>query len=123
VIQASLDDQGGDTYTVENLITGRSTRTHVSQLKPFIYDPSYTIPLNVAVKDTEEFVVEDIVEHKEDGQGSYLWRVRWDGYGADDDTWEPYSHLKDVEKFHNYCRRFSALKDFVPKRFRTKTRA
>jgi hypothetical protein len=118
VIQAFLDEQRGDAYTIENLVTGRITRTHVSQLKPFYYDPSYIIPLNVAVKDTEEFIVEDIMEHKSDGHGSYLWRVRWDGYDEDDDTWEPLPNIKDVEKFHSYCRRYSSLQKFIPKRFK-----
>jgi hypothetical protein len=118
VVQAFLDEKRGDAYTIENLITGRITRTHVTQLKPFYYDPTYILPLNIAVKDTDEFVVEDILEHKSDGNGSYLWRVRWDGYDENADTWEPLHNLKDVEKFHSYCRRYSALQKYIPRRFK-----
>ena len=72
ITEAYGDEECGDTYTIENLVTKMTTRTHVSQLKPFIYDPNYVIPLDVAVRDTEEYIVGDIIEHRPDGQGSYI---------------------------------------------------
>jgi hypothetical protein len=50
-----------DTYTLRNLVSGNEARAHVTHLKPFVYDLEFTTPLNVAVKDTEEFVVDDIL--------------------------------------------------------------
>jgi hypothetical protein len=51
----------GTICTIENLITGRQTKTHISLLKPFYWDKNTTTPINVAAKDSEEFVVDDII--------------------------------------------------------------
>ena len=31
------------------------------------------------------------------------WLVQWALDGEDDDTWEPFEVLKDVETFHTHC--------------------
>jgi hypothetical protein len=92
------------------------TKNHIAQLKPFQFDPTYVTPLNVAVKDTEEFVVEAILAHQKQPDGTLRWLVRWDGYSPEHDTWEPYSHLKDVDKFQEYCRNTKGLSAFLPRR-------
>jgi hypothetical protein len=114
-------DSMGTICTIENLVTGRLTKTHIAQLKPFKYDPTYVTPLNVAVKDTEEYVVAEILQHQKQSDGTLRWLVRWDGYSSEDDTWEPYSHLKDVDKFHEYCRKTKGMSSYLP-RVETKSR-
>jgi hypothetical protein len=89
-------------YTLLNLVSKSEHDADISQLKPFYYDGTFINPLNIAVKDTEEFVVEDIVDHRISDDGSSSWRVRWAGYDSSDDTWEPWSNIKDVDKFHLY---------------------
>ena len=86
----------------------------MTQLKPFIYDPTATIPLNIAARDKDEYVVGEIMEHGRNDEGAYIWRVRWDGYGEEEDTWEAFETLRDVEKFHTYCQRFPNLHRFIP---------
>ena len=45
--------------------------------------------------DDDEYEVESILARRTvDGVVQYL--VRWKGYGADDDTWEPSTHLPNV---------------------------
>jgi hypothetical protein len=88
----------------------------VTHLKPFIYDPDFVTPLNVAVKDTDEFVVESIVDHqlsRTQNVSKSIWQVRWKDYTPADDTWEPYANVKDVEAFHEYCR-LHGLGDYLP---------
>ena len=68
-----------DVYLVEHLVTGKQSRVHVTQLKPFVYDPTVTIPLNIAARDKDEYVVGEIIEHGRNDEGTYIWRVRWDG--------------------------------------------
>ena len=51
--------------------------------------------------DTEEFVIDSIVAHKVNKSrrhrfakhGENLYQVRWYGFNANDDTWEPVKHL------------------------------
>ena len=47
--------------------------------------------------DHDEFVVEDIVEHRGTGKsGDPLeFRICWSGYGSEDDTWIPFHEAKD----------------------------
>ena len=96
-----------EVYVIRNLVTQRDALADVTHLKPFFYDPDFVTPLNVAVRDTDEFVVEAIVAHqlsRTKDVSKSLWQVRWKDYTPDDDTWEPYTNVKDVEAFHNYCR-------------------
>jgi hypothetical protein len=90
-------------YTILNLITKKQCMVDVTHLKPFYHDPNYTTPLNIAVKDTDEYVVEDIISHNISDPTNTQWLVRWAGYEASDDSWEPLSNIKDVEVFHDYC--------------------
>jgi len=46
--------------------------------------------------ENDEYEVDAIIDEREtDGEKHYL--VRWTGYSADDDTWEPLSHVADTE--------------------------
>ena len=49
--------------------------------------PSTPVP-TPAPDGTAEYVVERIVGHAEEPGGGRLYRVRWYGYGEDEDTWE-----------------------------------
>jgi hypothetical protein len=90
-------------YTIQNLITTNEYYADVTHLKPFYYDPTYVTPLNVAVKDSAETIVESILAHNFDDPNNKLWLVRWFGNDPPEDTWETHDNLKDVEAFHHYC--------------------
>ena len=40
-----------------------------------------------------EYVMESIVDHSYAEDGELLYRIRWYGYAADQDTWEPVRHI------------------------------
>ena len=42
-----------------------------------------------------------------------LFRVRWEGYTAADDSWEPYVNLKRTDEFHSYLRTSDKLRLFL----------
>ena len=47
------------------------------------------------------YEIQSIVDHK-GKSGNYKYRVRWKGYNAKDDTWEPAEHFNDrtlIEKY------------------------
>ena len=50
-------------HTIRNLITNKEYVVDVTHIRPFYIDPAYVTPLNIAVTDTDETVVEMIVQH------------------------------------------------------------
>ncbi|CDS06575.1 hypothetical protein LRAMOSA09103 [Lichtheimia ramosa] len=65
-----------------------------SQLKLISQD--YDLPCD------DIYTVDRIVEHKKVAPGTYIYRVRWEGYDADSDTWEPESSFTNVQSIHDY---------------------
>jgi hypothetical protein len=95
-----------DSYTVLDLVSRNAQTVHVSRVYPFYYDPSRVDPENIALRDTEEFVVEAIVDDTIDENSKRKWRfrVRWKGYDESNDTWSSWDSLKDVGILHDYLR-------------------
>jgi len=94
---------------------------NVSQLKPFKGDPP-SKPV-----DADRFYVEEILQERE-GQSGPEYLVRWSGYGAAFDTWEPEEHIDtsgDVfQRFkqrNEEARKQQAIKKRNSKREKTKT--
>ena len=50
-------------YTIRNLVVDKEYVVDVTHIRPFYFDPNYLTPLNVAVKDTDETVVDTIRQH------------------------------------------------------------
>ena len=50
-------------YTMHNLVTGKEYTVDVKHLRPFYFYPNYVTPLKIKAKDTNEYVVEKIVDH------------------------------------------------------------
>ena len=57
----------------------------------------------MAARDTNEYVVKRILKHDFTDPNKKLWLVQWQLDGDEDETWEPFEVLKDVEAFHHYC--------------------
>lgn len=58
-------------------------------------------PAKGKAKASAEYEVEKIVDDKKDG-GKILYRIRWKGFKASDDTWEPITKLSCPEKIAAY---------------------
>ena len=41
----------------------------------------------------EAFLIEDVVNHKKDGDTIY-YQIKWVGYPTDDNTWEPLDNIR-----------------------------
>ena len=71
---------------------------HVSLLKLYVEDPNHNPPPPPVIVDGEErYFVERILRHREKrcgrGKPKTEYLVRWQGYGPEHDTWEPYCNV------------------------------
>ena len=72
----------------------------------------------LAALDQEEYVVENILEHRPPGEvrkrgtkpSQYWFRVKWAGFSDTENSWEPYQTLKDLEPLEEYLKKFPGLK-------------
>ncbi len=83
----------GAKYSIQDLLTHKTTDTHVSHLCEFRYDSSSSLePIEVAARNAGEFFIDRIYDRR----GATTKRVNmeflvsWKGYSQKDDTWEPY---------------------------------
>jgi Chromo (CHRromatin Organisation MOdifier) domain len=86
------------TYTVrtaKGIVTINSDRVtkapdprHLHSPLP-LFSRAKTDNEDAAADDLQKFVVERIIAHGETKEGELIVRVRWHGYAAEDDTWEP----------------------------------
>jgi transposase InsO family protein len=112
-----------DVVTLENLVTRRNEKIHISNLTPFIFNPLAIDPLDVARKDYHStFIIEKILEHKGSKtltKSKWDFKVRWLGYNETDDLWIPYSEVRDNALFHDYVRINKLPKNFIPLKHQT----
>jgi hypothetical protein len=76
------------------------------RLKEFIGEDHYEDGIEPDIEDPE-YEVETIIEHDDvvqpNGEKKRYYRVRWKGYEAEEDTWEPEEHLGNaVELIADY---------------------
>ncbi len=50
-------------YTVDDLVPGKQIKTHVHNLRAFIFNPTQVNPLNIAQQNEQEFLVDEIIAH------------------------------------------------------------
>lgn len=51
---------------------------------------------------------ERIVGHRRDGRGKYEFKIRWMGFGPEEDTWEPESNIVDKHWIQVYFQNLGA---------------
>ncbi len=107
-------------YLLYDLITDKTKAYHVSDMKPFMYDPLKTNPLDVARKDYLEFFVEEILDMTGNikKMNGVQFLVKWLGF----DSEANFANLgiRDTEQVHVYLRANNMGKN-IPKKFRTNT--
>ena len=73
-------------------MNGTRIRTHIHNLRPFIYDPDHTSPLTVALHNEQEFFIDSVLAHRgiRLRRSTLEFHIRWTGYGEAHDSWEPF---------------------------------
>lgn len=97
----------GSAIAIQNLVTNKVETVHISQLRPFHYDAAATDPRQVANIDSAVWDVEKIIAHRGNFSGNranWQFRVRWQGYPPEQDTWEPWDALRNTDAMHIYLR-------------------
>lgn len=110
-----------DDIVMQDLITHKEVITHISNVREFRFDSDNTDPKEIAMHSSQEFVIDSILEHTFTGnkmrKGTLRFKVRWQGYTPEDDTWEPYKYLRDTEQLHTYLRA-NKMKSFIPAKYK-----
>jgi hypothetical protein len=90
----------GDKYSIQDLLTHKTTDTYVANLCEFRYDSSSGLkPIEVAARNAGEFFIDRIYGHRgtTTKRLSMEFLVSWKGYSQKDDTWEPCA-VQDQER-------------------------
>ena len=117
----------GDTLLVDDLVNTRLRYSlHVKRVRPFHAPPLGPIlpPAEIARRDSNEFVVEKILEHRGDPKKrtSLRFQVLWAGYPLSEATWLPWGELRDNSALHEYLR-LHHLERLVPKEHQAPAKA
>jgi hypothetical protein len=67
-------------------------------------------PVEVAQVDNDEYRVQEIVDHVGKKKKDLQFRVRWCGYGPEDDSWLPYSEVRDLQAMDVYLKSHPGLR-------------
>jgi hypothetical protein len=106
-------------FTLLDLVTNKEKDYHVTDIKPFRFDPLNTNPLDVARKDYLEFFIEAILKHsgnRHSKKSNLRFYIKWLGYEEDHNSWEPYSNIRDMTVCHEYLRS-RGMANHIPKKF------
>jgi hypothetical protein len=104
-------------YTIQNLVNLKCEDVHVSRLKQFLYDPTMTNPEEVALSDSQSFVIEKVNAHRGDTSrvSTLQFQVKW--LGDDQLTWEPWKNVRTNQALHAYLKKVK-LSKLIPKQYR-----
>jgi hypothetical protein len=89
-------------YQLQDLNTHKIKLVHPERLKIYVPD-AVNEAANVATWDGDETMLDKIVAHKSAlTPARWKFQCRWVDYGSDQDTWEPFRHVKHTEAFARY---------------------
>jgi len=101
-------DSNGSSYSLQDLVTMRIKRYHVSKIREFRFDPNTQDPLTYAIKDNSDegvYAVDRISKIFGNPKGSkkqLSFEVYWRGY--EEPTVEPWSALRRTKALHDFLR-------------------
>jgi hypothetical protein len=84
-----------DEYTLQNLVTDKLEKFHLTLLRPFVHDGRES-PRDIALRNTHEFLVKRILSHRGDlkKMHSREYLVKWVGFPDSDNMWLPHAELR-----------------------------
>jgi transposase InsO family protein len=109
----------GNEYILFDLVKNKEKHYHITDMRPFHFDPSITDPLDIARRDYLEFFIEKVLDHRgyPKRKNSLEFLIQWMGYDSSYNSWEPWNNFKDTECLHDYLRQKN-LSNLIPKKFK-----
>ncbi len=106
----------GSKYVLQDLLSNKNFETHISNLSAFNYDETRTTPVDVAMHDNQEYLIENILSHRGDRtrRSTMEFLVQWEGFAESYNSWDPYSSLRDTAKLSEYLSA-NRMKSLLPK--------
>jgi transposase InsO family protein len=111
----------GSVYKLQNLVTEEIKAYHIANLRLFEFDPQTTDPVQFALDEAQQKVVESVVEH-EDTEGKnhikdFNFFIKWKGKDENFNAWLPWKELRQNSIVHEYMKR-NGLSSKIPKEFK-----
>jgi transposase InsO family protein len=109
----------GNEYILFDLVKNKEKHYHVTDMRPFHFDPSITDPLDIARRDYLEFFIEKVLDHRgyPKRKSSLEFLIQWMGYDSSYNSWEPWSNFSETECLHDYLREKN-LSSLIPKKYK-----
>lgn len=109
----------GNEYVLFDLVKNINKHYHITDMRPFHFDPSITDPLDIARRDYLEFFIERVLDHRGSPKRkkSLEFLIQWMGYDSSYNSWEPWSNFRETECLHDYLRAHN-LSSLIPNKFR-----
>lgn len=99
---------------ISDVLTNKERTVHISTVKNFKYSDEAEV-LKAAHLDKQSLDrVEKIVSHQMDEpSGIMMFKVRWAGYSPEEDTWEVWQTVQDLEAMEQYLREHPDIPDEI----------
>jgi hypothetical protein len=95
----------GDAYTIRSLITHKEEQIHLKELRQFIHNGDEKDLYHVALRDHQDrYFIDRVLDHNKllDRRRDLKFLVHWTGYDSSEDSWVPYSELRDTAALHKF---------------------
>jgi hypothetical protein len=123
VLSRQNNDPSHSVLELFDLVSSKITQASIDDCRIFhtgwFDEPTMLQDLNrLAALDKEEYEVETILEHRPPGPqrklgvkpSDYWFKVKWAGFSDEENSWEPYSELKDLLPLEEYLTQYPELK-------------
>ena len=102
-------------YMVQSLVDPTDMlKVHPERMRLFLSDNTDEEELiKLARFDKKEYLVDKILDHKGTTKKNMLFKVRWEGYGPEEDTDEPLSAVDGCDKFEDYLDAHPDVKEVI----------
>lgn len=102
-----------DTKKAYRLWDTEKATLHIARIGDVKFDESIVLtpPASPVITHDDEYIVDCILDEREDETGEKQYLIKWSGY--EDTTWEPYCHIKDLAALDEWERRKGAAFAFL----------